>query len=114
MFTLYNSRGFSQSARLEDFEKIISPKEGIRLARIYYELDDDKNQRSTIFGLPQRKWNVNRYSSGAYERPPIGRCNRIYDEIQHKLSVGWIIAIDYDEHWSWDRNPFYFDESDCC
>lgn len=110
MFTLYNSRGFSQSARLEDFEKIISPKEGIRLARIYYELDDDKNQRSTIFGLPQRKWNVNRYSSGAYERPPIGRCNRIYDEIQHKLSVGWIIAIDYDEHWSWDRNPFYFDQ----
>ena len=110
MFTLYNSRGFSQSARLEDFEKIISPKESIRLARIYYELDDDKNQRSTIFGLPQRKWNVNRYSSGAYERPPIGRCNRIYDEIQHKLSVGWIIAIDYDEHWSWDRNPFYFDQ----
>lgn len=110
MFTLYNSRDFSQSARLEDFEKIISPKEGIRLARIYYELDDDKNQRSTIFGLPQRKWNVNRYSSGAYERPPIGRCNRIYDEIQHKLSVGWIIAIDYDEHWSWDRNPFYFDQ----
>lgn len=110
MFTLYNSRGFSQSARLEDFEKIVSPKEGIRLARIYYELDDNKNQRSTIFGLPQRKWNVNRYSSGAYERPPIGRCNRIYDEIQHKLSVGWIIAIDYDEHWSWDRNPFYFDE----
>lgn len=110
MFTLYNSRGFSQSARLEDFEKIISPKEGIRLARIYYELDDDKNQRSTIFGLPQRKWNVNRYSSGAYERPPISRCNRIYDEIQHKLSVGWIIAIDYDEHWSWDRNPFYFDQ----
>lgn len=108
MFTLYNSRDFSQSARLEDFEKIISPKEGIRLARIYYELDDDKNQCSTIFGLPQRKWNVNRYSSGAYERPPIGRCNRIYDEIQHKLSVGWIIAIDYDEHWSWDRNPFYF------
>ncbi|EIV2909113.1 hypothetical protein L7Q45_003443 [Citrobacter braakii] len=53
MFTLYNSRDFSQSARLEDFEKIISPKEGIRLARIYYELDDDKNQRSTIFGLPQ-------------------------------------------------------------
>ena len=88
MFTLYNSRDFSQSARLEDFEKIISPKEGIRLARIYYELDDDKNQRSTIFGLPQRKWNVNRYSSGAYERPPIGRCNRIYDEILHKLSVG--------------------------
>jgi len=110
LFTLYNSRDFSQSARLEDFEKIISPKEGIRLARIYYELDDDKNQRSTIFGLPQRKWNVNRYSSGAYERPPIGRCNRIYDEIQHKLSVGWIIAIDYDEHWSWDRNPFYFDQ----
>ncbi|WP_233592842.1 hypothetical protein [Citrobacter braakii] len=110
MFTLYNSRDFSQSARLEDFEKIISPKEGIRLARIYYELDDDKNQRSTIFGLPQRKWNVNRYSSGAYERPSIGRCNRIYDEIQHKLSVGWIIAIDYDEHWSWDRNPFYFDQ----
>ncbi|MFS3559348.1 hypothetical protein [Citrobacter braakii] len=110
MFTLYNSRDFSQSARLEDFEKIISPKESIRLARIYYELDDDKNQRSTIFGLPQRKWNVNRYSSGAYERPPIGRCNRIYDEIQHKLSVGWIIAIDYDEHWSWDRNPFYFDQ----
>lgn len=110
MFTLYNSRDFSQSARLEDFEKIVSPKEGIRLAKIYYELDDNKNQRSTIFGLPQRKWNVNRYSSGAYERPPIGRCNRIYDEIQHKLSVGWIIAIDYDEHWSWDRNPFYFDE----
>lgn len=110
MFTLYNSRDFSQSARLEDFEKIISPKESIRLARIYYELDDDKNQRSTILGLPQRKWNVNRYSSGAYERPPIGRCNRIYDEIQHKLSVGWIIAIDYDEHWSWDRNPFYFDQ----
>jgi hypothetical protein len=107
---LYNSRDFSQSARLEDFEKIISPKEGIRLARIYYELDDDKNQRSTIFGLPQRKWNLNRYSSGAYERPSIGRCNRIYDEIQHKLSVGWIIAIDYDEHWSWDRNPFYFDQ----
>ncbi|MDM3224809.1 hypothetical protein OGV71_24260 [Citrobacter sp. Cf088] len=110
MFTLYNTRDFSQSARLEVFEKIVSPKEGLRLARIYYELDDNKNQRSAIVGLPQRKWNVNRYSSVAYERPPIGRCNPIYDEIQHKLYVGGIIAIDCGEHWSWDRNPFYFDE----
>lgn len=49
----------------------MSPKEGLRLARIYYELDDNKNQRSAIVGLPQRKWNVNRYSSVAYERPPL-------------------------------------------
>ena len=110
MFTLYNTRDFSQSARLEDFEKIVSPKEGLRLARVYYELDDNRNQRSAIVGLPQRKWNVNQYSSVAYESPPNGRSNPIYDEIQHKLYVGWIIAIDCGEHWSWDRNPFYFDE----
>ncbi|MES0531993.1 hypothetical protein [Citrobacter portucalensis] len=109
MFTLYNTRDFSQSARLEDFEKIVSPKEGLRLARVYYELDN-KNQRSAIVGLPQRKWNVNQYSSVAYESPTNGRSNPIYDEIQHKLYVGWIIAIDCGEHWSWDRNPFYFDE----
>lgn len=110
MFSLYNTPDFSRNARLEDFEQILSPKEGLRLARVYYELDGNKNDHSTFFGMPKIKWNVNRYYSSAYERPPISRCNPIYDEIQHKLILGWIIAVDYDEHWSWNRNPFYFDE----
>ncbi|HCL5347917.1 TPA: hypothetical protein N3A45_001060 [Salmonella enterica subsp. salamae serovar [1],40:z35:e,n,x,z15] len=110
MFTLYNIRDFSRSARLEDFEKILSPREGLRLARVYYELDYKKYLNSSLFEIPERKWDAVRYSTNAYRTPPIDRYNPVYDQIKQKLRIGWIVAVDYHEHWCWSKNPFYFDE----
>lgn len=110
MFTLYNIRDFSRSARLEDFEKILSPREGLRLARVYYELDYKKYLNSSLFEIPERKWDAERYSTNTYRTPPIDRYNPVYDQIKEKLRIGWIVAVDYHEHWCWSKNPFYFDE----
>ncbi|KFA84776.1 HNH endonuclease signature motif containing protein [Enterobacter sp. EGD-HP1] len=109
-FELYEQYDFRRRANITDFERIVSPKRGLELACSYYELDYDYYEQQLRFRLPERKRNGNRFFGEKYKRKSLVYYDPIYDEVKRNLQLGWLIAVDREEHWAWYNNPFYFNE----
>ncbi|MGY5367880.1 HNH endonuclease signature motif containing protein [Enterobacter oligotrophicus] len=109
-FEIYELYDFRQVANITDFEKIVNPRRGMELACSYYELDYNYYKHGMHFHLPERKWNGDRIFGKKYERRSLGYYDPIYDDVKTNLQLGWFIAVDRDEHWTWYNNPFYFNE----
>lgn len=62
------------------------------------------------FGLPKEIYNSSPHKR-PYERRQRSYADPIYDEVEHRLQIGWLVGVDISRCWSSDRNPFYIDDN---
>ncbi|HHZ8259285.1 TPA: DUF6883 domain-containing protein, partial [Klebsiella pneumoniae] len=108
MFRLYQSHDLIRQLNPEDFQYILTPAGSLREACINYDLSCEANGHSLAFGLPKEIYNSSPHKR-PYERRQRSYADPIYDEVEHRLQIGWLVGVDISRCWSSDRNPFYID-----
>ncbi len=110
MFRLYQSHDLIRQLNPEDFQYILTPAGSLREACIHYDLSCEANGHSLAFGLPKEIYNSSPHKR-PYERRQRSYADPIYDEVEHRLQIGWLVGVDISRCWSSDRNPFYIDDN---
>lgn len=113
MFTLYMKWDARRALAPEDIQFILSPHDALEMASIFYELDYLKYDLHTCIkphSVPKRREGVHhRFAAQPYKRKHRTQYDRLYDDAQWLLELGWMIGVDTGEKWDWRRNPFSFD-----
>ncbi|HBR1069794.1 DUF6883 domain-containing protein [Klebsiella pneumoniae] len=110
MFRLYQSHDLIRQLNPEDFQYILTPAGSLREVCIHYDLSCEANGHSLAFGLPKEIYNSSPHKR-PYERRQRSYADPIYDEVEHRLQIGWLVGVDISRCWSSDRNPFYIDDN---
>ncbi len=114
MFTLYMRRDAERELVPGDIQFILSPRDALNMASIFYELDYlEYNQRNRILphSVPKRREGVyHRFATQPYKRKRPTEYDGLYDEVKWNLEHGWMVGVDTKEKWDHFRNPFYFDD----
>ncbi|MFI8415561.1 colicin D domain-containing protein [Serratia sp. NPDC078593] len=112
MFTLYMKWDARLVLAPEDIQFILSPRSAMELACIFYELDylQYPQQRICRHSVPQRREAAYcNNSATSYKRKHRAQCDKLFDDVQWQLELGWMIGVDTSAEWDYRRNPFYFD-----
>nr|WP_318383591.1 HNH endonuclease [uncultured Enterobacter sp.] len=114
MFTLYMRWEAQQTLTPEDIQFILTPREALKMASIFYELDYrkyDQRYRIRPDSVPRRREGVyHRFAAQSYKRKYPTQYDGLYDEVKWNLEHGWMVGVDTKEEWDHFRNPFYFDD----
>ncbi|WP_370966476.1 hypothetical protein [Enterobacter wuhouensis] len=114
MFTLYMKWEASRGLAPDDIQFILSPRDALEMASIFYELDYLEYDQCTCIlphSVPKRRKHVyHRFAAQPYKRKLRAEYDRLYDEVEWNLEHGWMIGVDTDEEWNYLRNPFFFDD----
>lgn len=114
MFTLYMKWDAHRELAPGDIQFILSPRDALEMASIFYELDYlEYDQRTHIrpLSVPKRREGVyHRFAAQPYTRKPLMEYDGLYDKVKWNLEHGWMIGVNTKEKWDHFRNPFYFDE----
>jgi hypothetical protein len=96
----------------KDIQFILTPAEALERAAIFYELDYlEYHQHIIPLHVPDRKQGVHdRFGKRPYQRKPYSQYDKLYDEVQRDLELGWMVGVDTSEKWNQFYNPFYFDD----
>lgn len=93
MFRLYQSHDLIRQLNPEDFQYILTPAGSLREACIHYDLSCEANGHSLAFGLPKEIYNSSPHKR-PYERRQRSYADPIYDEVEHRLQIGWLVGVD--------------------
>jgi hypothetical protein len=114
MFTLYMKWEAQRKLAPGDIQFILTPREALEMASIFYELDYleyDQHTRIIPHRVPKRREGVHhRYAAQPYKRKYRTKYDGLYDEVKWNLEHGWMIGVNTREKWEHFRNPFYFDD----
>lgn len=114
MFTLYMKWDACRELAPDDIQFILSPRDALEMASIFYELDYlEYDPRTGIqrHCVPKRREGIyHRFSTQPYKRKYRNEYDGLYDEVKWNLEHGWMIGVDTKEKWDHFRNPFYFDD----
>ncbi|MEG1251445.1 MAG: HNH endonuclease [Citrobacter sp.] len=114
MFTLYKRWDAERELAPSDIQFILSPRDALNMASIFYELDYLKyDQRNRILphSVPKRLRGVyHRFATQPYKRKRLSEYDGLYDEVKWDLEHGWMVGVNTKEKWDHFRNPFYFDD----
>lgn len=114
MFTLYKRWDTERELAPSDIQFILSPRDALNMASIFYELDYLKyDQRNRILphSVPKRLRGVyHRFATQPYKRKRLSEYDGLYDEVKWDLEHGWMVGVNTKEKWDHFRNPFYFDD----
>ena len=114
MFTLYMQWDAKRKLAPGDIQFILTPREALEMASIFYELDYleyDQSHPLRKHCVPKRRQGVHhRHAAQPYKRKRWGEYDGLYDEVKWNLEHGWMVAVNTREKWDKFRNPFYFDD----
>lgn len=114
MFTLYMRRDAERELAPGDIQFILSPRDSLAMASIFYELDYleyDQRNRILPHSVPKRREGVyHRYATQPYKRKHLTEYDGLYDEVKWNLEHGWMVGVNTKEKWDHFHNPFYFDD----
>ncbi|HFK6083339.1 TPA: DUF6883 domain-containing protein [Enterobacter cloacae] len=113
MFTLYMQWEARRKLAPADIQFILTPRESLEMASIFYELDYlEYDQRYPFHrhSVPKRRQGVHhRHAAQPYRRKHRSEFDELYDEVEWNLGHGWMVGVDTGEKWDRFRNPFSFD-----
>lgn len=113
MFTLYMQWEARRKLAPADIQFILTPRESLEMASIFYELDYlEYDQRYPFHrhSVPKRRQGVHhRYAAQPYRRKHRSEFDELHDEVEWNLGHGWMVGVDTGEKWDRFRNPFSFD-----
>ncbi|WP_368528322.1 DUF6883 domain-containing protein [Enterobacter cloacae] len=113
MFTLYMQWEARRKLAPADIQFILTPRESLEMASIFYELDYlEYDQRYPFHrhSVPKRRQGVDhRHAAQPYRRKHRSEFDELYDEVEWNLGHGWMVGVDTGEKWDRFRNPFSFD-----
>lgn len=114
MFTLYMRRDAERELAPGDIQFILSPRDSLAMASIFYELDYleyDQRNRILPHSVPKRREGVyHKYATQPYKRKHLTEYDGLYDEVKWNLEHGWMVGVNTKEKWDHFQNPFYFDD----
>ncbi|HFV9238259.1 hypothetical protein [Enterobacter mori] len=113
MFTLYMQWEARRKLAPADIQFILTPRESLEMASIFYELDYlEYDQRYPFHrhSVPRKREGVHhRHAAQPYRRKHRPEYDGLYDEVEWNLEHGWMVGVDTWEKWDKFRNPFSFD-----
>lgn len=113
MFTLYMQWEARRKLAPADIQFILTPRESLEMASIFYELDYLEYDQSYPFhrhSVPKRRQGVYHcHAAQPYRRKHRSEYDDLYDEVEWNLEHGWMVGVDTGEKWDKFRNPFSFD-----
>lgn len=114
MFTLYMKWDAGCDLAPGDIQFILTPRDALEMASVFYELDYLKyapQTRFQHFTIPKRRDGVyHRFAAQPYNRKHHTEYDGLYDEVKWNLEQGWMVGVDTAEKWDRFRNPFFFDD----
>ena len=113
MFTLYMQWEARRKLAPADIQFILTPRESLEMASIFYELDYQEYDQRYPFhrhSVPRRReGGHHRHAAQPYRRKHRPEYDGLYDEVEWNLEHGWMVGVDTWEKWGKFRNPFSFD-----
>ncbi|HDR2708995.1 DUF6883 domain-containing protein [Enterobacter mori] len=113
MFTLYMQWEARRKLAPADIQFILTPRESLEMASIFYELDYQEYDQRYPFhrhSVPRRReGGHHRHAAQPYRRKHRPEYDGLYDEVEWNLEHGWMVGVDTWEKWDKFRNPFSFD-----
>lgn len=113
MFTLYMQWEARRKLAPADIQFILTPRESLEMASIFYELDYQEYDQRYPFhrhSVPRKREGVHhRHAAQPYRRKHRPEYDGLYDEVEWNLEHGWMVGVDTWEKWDKFRNPFSFD-----
>jgi hypothetical protein len=114
MFTLYMKWDAGCDLAPADIQFILTPRDALEMASVFYELDYLKyapQTRFQHFTIPRRRDGVyHRFAAQPYKRKHHTEYDGLYDEVKWNLEQGWMVGVNTAEKWDSFRNPFFFDD----
>lgn len=114
MFTLYMKWDAGCDLAPADIQFILTPRDALEMASVFYELDYLKyapQTRFQHFAIPKRRDGVyHRFAAQPYKRKHHTEYDGLYDEVKWNLEQGWMVGVNTAEKWDRFRNPFFFDD----
>ena len=114
MFTLYMKWDAGCDLAPADIQFILTPRDALEMASVFYELDYLKyapQTRFQHFTIPRRRDGVyHRFAAQPYKRKHHTEYDSLYDEVKWNLEQGWMVGVNTAEKWDRFRNPFFFDD----
>lgn len=114
MFTLYMKWDAGCDLAPGDIQFILTPRDALEMASVFYELDYlkyDPQTRFQHFTIPRRRDGVyHRFAAQPYKRKRHIEYDGLYDEVKWNLEHGWMVGVNTAEKWDRFRNPFFFDD----
>ena len=114
MFTLYKRWDAERELAPSDIQFILSPRDALNMASIFYELDylkyDQRNRILPHSVLKRLRGGYHRFATQPYKRKRLSEYDGLYDEVKWDLEHGWMVGVNTKEKWDHFRNPFYFDD----
>ena len=114
MFTLYMKWDAGCDLAPGDIQFILTPRDALEMASVFYELDYlkyDPQTRFQHFTIPRRRDGVyHRFAAQPYKRKHHIEYDGLYDEVKWNLEHGWMVGVNTAEKWDRFRNPFFFDD----
>lgn len=114
MFTLYMKWDAGCDLAPGDIQFILTPRDALEMASVFYELDYlkyDPQTRFQHFTIPMRRDGVyHRFAAQPYKRKRHIEYDGLYDEVKWNLEQGWMVGVNTAEKWDRFRNPFFFDD----
>jgi hypothetical protein len=102
MFTLYMKWEAQRKLAPGDIQFILTPREALEMASIFYELDYleyDQHTRIIPHRVPKRREGVHhRYAAQPYKRKYRTEYDGLYDEVKWNLEHGWMIGVNTREN----------------
>ena len=114
MFTLYMKWEAQRILAPRDIQFILSPIAALKMASIFYEMDDleyGQHTHTSRHSVPKRRDRVrHHFVAQPYKRKPYSESDNLYDDVEWQLEHGWMIGVDTQAQWDHRRNPFSFDK----
>ncbi|WP_339026929.1 hypothetical protein [Leclercia pneumoniae] len=97
MFTLYMKWDAGCDLAPGDIQFILTPRDALEMASVFYELDYlkyDPQTRFQHFTIPRRRDGVyHRFAAQPYKRKRHIEYDGLYDEVKWNLEQGWMVGV---------------------